>query len=70
MKVTADVLQDFLSGKLSDQERRNVEQAIREDSEIAQALEVMRARAEMLRARYGLPADVPPEWLAILSRWK
>jgi anti-sigma-K factor RskA len=68
--VTADVLQDFLAGKLSDQERRDVERAIKEDPELAQTLELMRARAEVLRTRFGLAAEIPSDWLAILNRWE
>jgi anti-sigma-K factor RskA len=70
MKVTADVLQDFLADKLSDEERRHVEQAIKEDRRIAQMVESIRARSDLLRAELELESETPPDWLEIVSRWQ
>jgi len=68
-EVTADILQDYLSGGLSESERQAVEHAIRKDAEIARAFGMIRTGAELLRERLQLPTHIPAEWLAIISRW-
>ena len=70
MEVTADLLQDFLTGKLNDEERRRVERAIKDDRRIAAMLEIMRARTEIMRASLELESEIPADWLAILGRWE
>jgi anti-sigma factor RsiW len=68
-QVTPDVLRDYLDGRLSVFEGQQVEQAIRDDQEIARAFEMIREGMEVIRARVEVEKEVPPEWVTIISRW-
>jgi anti-sigma factor RsiW len=68
-EVTPDVLRDYLEDRLSGFERRRIERAIRDDQEVAHAFKKIREGAEVIRERLEIDEEVPPEWLAVISRW-
>jgi anti-sigma factor RsiW len=68
-EVTPDVLRDYLEDRLSGFERQRIERVIRNDQEVARAFKMIREGTEVIRERLKLDEEVPPEWLAVISRW-
>lgn len=65
--MTADVLCDYMLGRLGSLERWRLQREIAADRDAARALRRLRAITSALRARLGRVDEVPREWIELLE---
>jgi anti-sigma-K factor RskA len=66
--VTADILHDYIAGRLGQDERQCVERTVRTNRDAAKDLSDLRSITKLVQATFVQPSTVPPEWLDLLER--
>ena len=67
--LTADMLQDFLAGRLGTTEHGRVERMVARDGSAARLAEQLDDIRCLMRERHAVPREqIPGEWIALLER--